>query len=71
VRSGAKILQPVILLDLPGKGLCGKEASFADLIFCSFHQGKEQSLSAAIERDDVASWDTCKSIARTRMIAMK
>jgi hypothetical protein len=48
-RSRGQIMQPVVLSVLPGKGQERKEASFADLIFCSFHQGKEQSPPAAIE----------------------
>jgi hypothetical protein len=41
-ESGAKRLQPVVLPDLQGKGLCGKEAFSADLIFVSFYQEKEK-----------------------------
>ncbi|MCC8426825.1 hypothetical protein [Mucilaginibacter sp. UR6-11] len=40
--DSGKIMQPVVLSVLPGKSQERKEASFADLIFGSFHQGKEQ-----------------------------
>jgi hypothetical protein len=52
--TGAKVLQPVVLPEMQGKA-CAQRSIFADLIFGSFHQGKEQSLPAAIERDDVGS----------------
>jgi hypothetical protein len=48
-------MQPVVLSVLPRKGQERKEASFADLIFGSFHQGKEQSQPAAIERVNVGN----------------
>jgi hypothetical protein len=40
--DSGKIMQPVVLSVLPGKGHERKEASFADLIFASFYQEKEE-----------------------------
>jgi hypothetical protein len=47
---GGERTGPLVLLSLQGNGLCGKRSILSDLIFASFHQGKEESLSAEIER---------------------
>jgi len=38
-----KILQPVVLINLQGKGHVRQRSLSADLIFGSFHQGKEHN----------------------------
>jgi hypothetical protein len=42
LSGSGKIMQPVVLSVLQGKGPERREASFADLIFGSFYQEKEQ-----------------------------
>jgi hypothetical protein len=52
-----------VLSDLRGKGLCARSLA-TDLIFGSFHQGKEQS-PPAIERDDL------QNLEETKLYALK
>jgi hypothetical protein len=54
VRVGAKLCSPWFYRLCRAKA-CAQRSLSSDLIFGSFHQGKEQSLPAAIERVDAHS----------------
>jgi hypothetical protein len=62
----SKIMQPVVLL----VKACAKRSLSSDLIFGSFHQGKEQSQPVAIERVDVDAGNTAYSKRRTTKVSV-
>ena len=59
----------MVLPALQGKGPVRQRSILADLIFGSFHQGKEQSQPAAIERANVHNVSTFLSETKRAEIA--